>query len=180
MTDKTAGTEYLKAAVVKEFDDLLSKAGFRRLRGGRDEDGFVVNYQSRPRYVSLRANTHPRDYPPSFNIILGEGSLDWPECDWNAVALWRMRNFLEKTDSATEFDIAVVPDAAAFAGNARRQLEEFHGGFLDGDLTIFRKVRANQNREREPYKIFEPVRDGKYVERADSESERLRDKFSRE
>ena len=180
MKDLTIAVENLKAAVVKEFDELLSKSGFRRSRGEPDEYGFTVNYQSGKRYVSLRANTHPRDYPPSFNIIIGEGSLDWPERDWNAVALWRMRNFLEKNDRGTEFAIEDVADATAFASGARQELEVFHGGFLDGDLSIFRKVRAQQNREREPYRNFEPVGDGKYVETPDSESERLKERFSRE
>ena len=170
----------LKDAVVTEFDELLTKSGFRRIPGEPDEYGFTVNYQSGQRYVSLRANTHPRDYPASFNIILGDGSLEWPECDWNAVALWRMRNFLEKNDRGTEFDLEKPADVAVLAAETRRQLEEFNGGFLDDDLKLFRKVRAQQNREREPYKIFEPAGEGKYTERPDSESERLKEKFSRE
>jgi len=172
--------EKLKAAIVKEFDEPMKAAGFRRLRGKPDEYGFTVNYQSGQRYVSLRANTHPRDYPPSFNIILGEGSLEWPECDWNAVALWRMRNVLEKNEVGTEFGLKDVTDPTTFASDARAQLEEFNGGFLEGNLSLFRKVRARQTREREPYRIFEPAGEGKYTERPDSESERLKERFSRE
>jgi len=91
-----------------------------------------------------------------------------------------MRNALEKNESGAEFSIADVTDHTAFALEARRQLGRFNGGFLEGDLSVFRKVRARQNREREPYRIFEPAGQGKYAERPDSESERLKERFSRE
>jgi hypothetical protein len=50
--------------------------------------------------------------------------------------------------------------------------------FLKGDLARFYALRSDQNREREPYRIFEPDPAGNYRCGPDPENERLKERFS--
>lgn len=165
---------------VEAFDRILADYGFRRISKKLEGHFFTADYVSGSRYISLRANTHPRDFPPYFNVVLGEGSMDWPECDWNSVALWRLRNFLEPAADAAEYDLENAPDANRLIAEASADIVSFHGGFLEGDVKGFRTARAAQNRMREPYKIHQPDGRGGYRTRVDTESARLKDEFSQE
>ena len=57
--------------------------------------------------------------------------------------------------------------------------ESFGTAFLSGDLRVFKQVRAAQNREREPYKIYSPQKSGGYNMTYDEKSSRLKAKFSK-
>ena len=71
-------------------------------------------------------------------------------------------------------------DAPSLARAARYDLEAFHAGFLAGDVKAFRSARAMQSREREAYKIHEPLPDGRYESKDDLVSAQLKDRFSTE
>lgn len=176
----TIRIEEFARVALKEFDKFLGKHGFRCAAHKLEAHSFSADYRSGNRYISIRASTDPRDGPPHFNVILGEGSLDWPESDWNSVALWRLRNFLEQADRGAEYDLAIASSAHQLLEQALSDLVSFEGGFLAGDMTTFRKARSIQNRGREPYMIHEPDDRGAYQTRIDPVSEELKERFSRE
>jgi hypothetical protein len=167
----------LQRAAVDGFKPLLEKSGFRLKTRKVDKHGFETVFVSDNRYIKLNANCHPRDYPPFFNIILGEGPLEMPESDWNSVALWRMGYGEQKTG---EFLLEEVTDAKKFVLTAVRTLESLERGFLTGDLKAFRRVRAEQTQGRTPYLIHKPDKNGHYRTRQEPVSKRLKEKYSKE
>jgi hypothetical protein len=168
------------AELVQEgFDGFLASQGFERVSSKLERNSFRADYRSGTRYVSIRANTDPRDDPPHFNLILGEGSLEWPEADWNAIALWHLRNFLEQAEEGAEYELRNA-SVTALIEQAADDLVKYGGGFLSGDTTAFKQARSVQNKSREPYTIHEPDGQGGYRTRIDPESARLKAKFSRE
>jgi hypothetical protein len=46
---------------------------------------------------------------PISTSFLEGGSLEWPEADWNAVALWRLRNLLEGDEEGAEYEFGSGP-----------------------------------------------------------------------
>lgn len=159
---------------------MLAPLGFRRVVAKSDRSALDVIYQAGDRYVRFQSSSDPRDGPPSLQILLGEGSIEWPESDWNAVALWRMvdRGDDDALDQTVNLDSFGNATAAAVA--ARNQLEEVHAGFLNDSLEAFRRVRAGQNRVRAPYLVHRRQPDGSYLSTADEESARLKERFSRD
>ena len=169
------------ADLVEElFEPLLQANGFSRLSRSVDQYGSTVAYVNEPRYVKLTANIHPHDFPPHFNVVLGEGSTEFPESDWNAVALWRMQRLISGSEQSKEYDISHIDDPRALVAGARADLKKFHGGFLTNDLTLFRQVRARVNRGREPYKIYSPDKTGSFGVANDAKSANLKERFSKE
>src|SRR5207244_6346086 len=49
-----------------------------------------LSFADGDRYVALSLSFDPRDAPHACRVILGEGSLEMPECDWNGIGLWRL------------------------------------------------------------------------------------------
>src|SRR5688572_24943372 len=47
-------------------------------------------YAYEPRYLDFSVSLDPRDAPLVCSVSVGEGGREWPERDWNAVALWRL------------------------------------------------------------------------------------------
>jgi hypothetical protein len=136
----------------------------------------TVSFTNGTRYDRLSADCDPRDAPSHCNVVLGEGGLKWPEVDWNGVALWRLAR--DQGDSeASEYPLeagAAVPDLERM----RADLESYALEFLQGDLSIFHRVRAETNRSREPYSIRTPNEDGTYRTEADPKSAELKARFS--
>jgi hypothetical protein len=170
--------EFARSAL-REFEHPLADRGFELLSHKVERDSFRADYRAGLRYVSVRAYADPREAPPYFNVVLGEGSLEWPEADWNAVALWRMRNVLEGDEEGAEYELGSGP-LLPLLTQAVNDLERYGGEFLEGDTTRFRRARASQNRSREPYKIHAPDGKGGYRTRVDPESAELKERFSRE
>ena len=170
--------EFAKLAV-ESFDDVLLDRGFQRISRKIERNSFRVDYRSGVRYVSIRASTDPRDDPPCFSVLLGEGSLDWPEADWNAIALWRLRNFLAHSDEAAAYVLGEAP-VGALIERATAELLEYGADFLAGDTKSFRQARSIQNKDRQPYRIHEPDGRGGYRTRIDPESAKIKERFSQE
>jgi hypothetical protein len=57
-------------------------------------------------------------------------------------------------------------------------LEKYGFDFLKGNLDIFKNVRAEINKQREPYKILTPQADGSYKTTFDKTSEELKNQNS--
>jgi hypothetical protein len=160
------------------FTDTLAERGFKRESKRTDAYSCNIFYGKEDRYVMIRANIHPRDYPPHFNIILGEGSREFPESDWNSVALWRVKNLIEKSDRGAEYGLEepnAMEDALA---EALSDLLKFGESFLSGELKTFRQARSAQNKNRPPYQVHSPDKDGKYTVRDDPSSAKLKEEYS--
>ncbi len=114
------------------------------------------------RYITISANIHHRDNPPYFNIILGEGSLDFCEVDWNSIALWRLKNLILKNDSGKEYSLESVCKLSKLLEHSRDELLKFGDSFLKGDVKLFRQVLFEMNKSRQSYKIYSINKNGNY------------------
>jgi len=172
-------------AVESAFGPLLQGYGFS-LQSRQVERCFcTVTYVNEPRYVQIKANMHPVDHPSYFNVVLGEGKTESPEGDWNAVALWHMKKLVSPSEQAGSYYFSDIDDDPFIEDEelvirSCADLEKFHGGFLTNDLKLFRQVRVQQNRDREPYKIYTPDSTGRYTVADDTESADLKNRFSTE
>lgn len=163
------------------FGPMLRSHGFRPADREVSSGYARRAYVNGARYIAATANLDPRDAPYYCGIELGEGKRDMPERDWNAVALWRLAR-----DGAPEriptgqdpYSIEGAADLAAVVPRMAADLSAYADDFLRGDVVRFRRVRAEQTREREPYTIWEPDEGGSYVSRPDPVSSALKARFS--
>jgi hypothetical protein len=169
------------------FDALLAGYGFARKAAKVEPYYCTQEYVADERYIEVVANVEPRDFPYYCNLSLGEGRTDWPERDWNAVALWRLIRHQASTPAeakASEYTLGDPPRIPEELGpifeRMRGDLLRYAGDFLVGDLRVFRRVRAAQTRERTPYTIHKPDGRGGYIPTGDPESAALKERFSRE
>ena len=173
-----ASMKQFETAALATFEDALASNGFM-LESKKTEQYFCeIVFVNSKRYVKISANTHPRDFPPYFNIILGKGSRKWPEFDWNSIALWRMKNLITSTNTGSTFSLEAPDKLPKLLDHAKAELLKFGAAFLSGDVTLFRQARSEQNSGREPYKIYSPDQNGKYVEKDEPESVKLKKKYS--
>jgi len=177
----------MKDDLLKEFGELalatfkeaLAPYGFKRQFKKTEHSCCEIVFANGERYVRILADTHPRDWPPHFNLVLGEGSWEkFPELDWNSVVLWRLKNLISSTDTGSEFSLEPPVKLPALLDRARSELLEFGASFLTGDVRIFRRARSEQNRTREPYKIYSPGENGMYTVAEDPESARMKERYS--
>ena len=173
-----------KKAIIDEFDGYLKSVGFKKLRHRADKDGFAVIYRCGERYISFNASLDPRDYPAFCSISLGEGSHDFPESDWNAIdisLIVKSKNLVDfekhKETFSIDYDIS-NDEIAQKIKIARELLEKYGEPFLNNDLDQFRELRAEQNKDREPYKIYVPQADGKYTMEYEKHGSKLKEKYS--
>jgi len=100
-------------------------------------------------YIKISGSTYPTDYPYCYNIILGEGdSEEMIEWDWNSIALWRLKSKIEPTAEAKEYEFPFGDKVKSSISNANKELIKYADAFLCGNLTLFYKVRSEQNKER--------------------------------
>lgn len=160
------------------FNDPLASYGFKRESKKTEEYFFNAVFVNGTRYVKISANIHPQDYPPYFNIVLGDGGRGFFEEDWNSIPLWRLKACLQKTITTGQYTLEHPEDIPGLIELARNELLEFGAGFLKGDLKAFKKARSAQNRSRPPYQVYTLGEDGKYAAQDDSESAKLKEKYS--
>ena len=167
------------------FSDRLAAHGFVAVPGGfahsgRAGSGAERSYRNGDRYVKVTATTDYRD-GPQVNVEVGEGSLDWPEVDWNGVALWQLRGRVwpgrASPGSYPLGSIAGLPDVLA---KAATDTEQHAADFLHGDLQRFRSARARVTRRRKPYQVGVPGASGRYEFTDDPESAELKRRFEDE
>jgi hypothetical protein len=159
-----------------DVEKFLTGFGFTKAEHERTKLAVSHTFVSGERYVRLAVSFEPRDQPFACLVSLGEGSRILPEGDWNAIPLFRVlpgdTNLDVTLDGTESVDRAID---AILHGISESALD-----FLKGDLARFYALRSDQNREREPYRIFEPDPAGNYRSRPDPESERLKERFSQE
>ena len=167
--------KHFVAQVDAAFIDALTPFGFASAGENYHDDWHASRiYRSGDRYIEINANCHFRDGEPECRVILGEGPDDWPECDWNAIALWRLRG------NGGNYPIQEVEDISIILDTMCNDLREQAEDFLSGNIDRFLKQRAAQNRHREPYKVYSPQPDGSYEASIESESQQLKERYSNE
>jgi hypothetical protein len=174
-----------KKAIMDEFDGYLKTVGFKKIRHHADKLGFSIIYRCEESYITFNASLDPRDCPFIYSISFGEGSNDSPESDWNAIPIF----LIIKSESLIDFEKCkeifsignkISQDEITQKIKASRKLLEKYGkAFLNNDLDEFRKLRAEQNKGREPYKIYSPQEDGKYKMEYEKQSNELKEKYSK-
>jgi hypothetical protein len=127
---------------------------------------------------------HPHDFPYYSYLSLGEGSNEFPESDWNSIPLWRFFDKNDENANKNLYSFDQYPITEDFIKERvqknRVLLEKYGGNFLMGDLEQFKKIRAEQNKSREPYKIYTPDETGRYNLSYEKRSSELKEKYSKE
>ncbi len=159
------------------FKEALTPYGFKKESKKTDQYFCSVIFVNDERYVKVEANIHPRDYPPYFNIVFGEGSRDFVDSDWNSVALWRLKNMITKTDSGGEYSLEGVMDLPGLLEKSKDEMLKYGEKFLSGDTEIFHQTRRAQNKDREPYKVYSPDGNGNYSVSDEPGSVEIRKKY---
>lgn len=160
------------------FKETLAPYGFKRESKKTERYFCDIVFVNGDRYVKISADVHPRDYPPEFNVILGEGPRSFVESDWNSIALWRLKNLMTRTDTGRGYSLETPGELPKLLEHAKDELLNFGRGFLTGDVEMFRRARTEQNKGREPFKMWSPDENGKYRAADEPESVRMKEKYS--
>lgn len=156
------------------FARVVADYGFNPAREENDDDWYCARtYRADARYIVVSANCHWKDGAPECRVVLGEGSDEWPETDWNAVALWRLRG------TGGNYPLPAVDHLDRILAQMSSDLLEHAADFLSGDTRRLVRTRAEQNRDREPYKVYAPQADGTYESNPDPVSQELKQRFSK-
>ncbi len=173
-----------RKAVESSFDEFLARYGFVKTKSESGGDVFGVTYRNGSRYIHIGGTLHPRDYPHYYYLALGEGSDEIPESDWNCTVLWRIIERFSPGESKRHAHLYDIPRGIteiqiAEKIRTNKTLCETHAAdFLGGNLARMKEVRGLQNKDREPYKIYQPDSRGKYSVTTDPSSEELKEKYS--
>lgn len=156
------------------FAERLADLGFAPDGAKCDGDRYYCRrFRAGQRYVSIEFHLYLEDGSPEGRLILGEGSNDWPESDWNAIALWRLRG------KGGNYPLPGTDKLGEVLAQMRDDLFPYASDFLSGDTSRFIRARAAQNSEREPYKIYGPQKDGSFQPAIDVVSQKLKERFSK-
>jgi len=166
------------------FDEFLKEYNFSRTKSSAEENEFCVTYRNEELYILIGGTLKPEDYPYYLYFTFGEGSDESPEADWNSVPFWRIMQCVSPDnykDYLHVFDIISGIKEAQITDQiwaCRELCKECAKEFLEGDLTVFRFIRTEQNRNREPYKIFVLNPDGKHQLTYEEQSIELKQRYS--
>ena len=166
-------------ATKRIFGSSLEQFDFKLHRGELEKWFTTIIYRKDKLYIKISGSTHPRDYPNSYNVVLGEGdSEDFFQWDWNSIALWRLKKEIKPTEKAQDYSFP-RPDKYDYSlTNAKQELLQYATEFLNGDLALFYETRKKQNQEREPYKIHSPDDKGNYRTTDEATSVEQKKKYS--
>lgn len=171
-TSKPSPEQTLFADLVLEiFSPTVEQFGFVRHRTEVEKFLTTIIFRKDKQYIKISGSTYPTDYPYYYNIVLGDGdSDDFLEWDWNSIALWRLKNIIDPTLKAKEYDFPFGDKMRFSLTITNKELMKYADTFLRGDLTLFYETRSAQNKDREPYKIHTPDKDGKYTTTGEQKS----------
>lgn len=156
------------------FGSSMTSFGFNPDGDDHHDDWYCCRrFRSGTRYVAISANCHFRDGAPQCCVVLGDGTNDWPESDWNAIALWRLRG------EGGNYPFQSEGELGDLLARMRNDLVTYASDFLTGDTTRFIAVRSVQNEGREPYKMHVPQSDGSLQVSIDAISQALKKRFSK-
>jgi hypothetical protein len=165
-------------AALQILTPLLTENGFKLTRTEIEEYSTTITFRKATQYIKIKSNTSPRDYPNYYNVMLGDGdSEDFTEYDWNAIALWRLKEKIAPAAKAKEYAFPRGNKIPYSLTNARDELIKYAGTFLKGDLTDFIATRKKLTQAREPYKIYTPDDEGNYTVSYDPRSLEMKKKY---
>ena len=165
--------------VLEIINPTLETFGFVRHRTEIETYSSTIIFRKDRQYIKISGSTYPMDYPYSYNIILGDGdSEDFFEWDWNSIALWRLKNKIDPAIKANEYQFPLGDKVKYSVENAKKELIKYGTSFLNGDLTLFLETRSEQNKNREPYKIHKPDKNGNYITTDEPTSVEQKKKYS--
>jgi hypothetical protein len=161
-TKKPSPEQTLFADTVLEIiSPTVEQFGFTRHRTEIEKHFTTIIFRKDNQYIKVSGSTYPTDYPYYYNIVLGDGDSDnFTEWDWNSIALWRLKNKINPTAKAKEYEFPYGDKVKFSVTNANKELLKYADTFLCGDLTLFYESRSEQNKGREPYKIHTPDKNG--------------------
>ena len=139
----------------------------------------TITYRKKEQYLKISSTTHPKDYPHSYWISLGEGnSENLFEYDWNSVTLLDFQKEIKPNQELSNNEFPVESELKSSLENTKTELLEFGEPFFKGDLSLFYKIRKERNERKEPYKIREINKNGKYVLTDEPKSLEQKKKYS--
>lgn len=161
------------------INPTVEKYGFTRHRTTVKTYFSSIVWRKDKQYIKVESTNYPTDYPFYYNLVLGEGeSEDFFEYDWNSIALWRFKKMIDPLSRAQEYEFPFDDKVKFSISNANKELLKYADTFLNGDLTLFHKVRSEQNKNRDPYKIHTPDKNGNYRTTDESKSVEQKKKYS--
>ncbi len=179
-SDETPSVEQQQFAdiALKVFGDLSDK-GFALVKNEVKQYSTTITFQKSTQYIRISSSTYPTDYPYSYNVILGDGdSEDFFEYDWNSIALWRLKQKLDPAAKAKEYSFPYGHKIMYSLKHSKDDLIVYGDTFLNGELTLFKQTRSEQNQNREPYKIHSHDKDGRYQTTYEPRTVEMKNKYS--
>lgn len=159
--------------------EALEQFGFELHHEEVKKDFTILTYRHAKRYIKVSATTHWHDHPSHYNIIMGTGdSEDAFEYRWNSIALWRLKTELAPTTEAASYPFPFDEKIETSLLHAKEDLLQYGDSFLNNDLTLFHKIRKEQNEKSEPIKILTPDKNGKYKATNEPKSAKQKKRFS--
>jgi len=157
----------------------VEKFGFARHRTEIETYSTTIIFRKDKLYIKVNSSTYPKDYPFFYNIVLGEGdSEDFFEFDWNSIALWYLKKEIEPKLEVKEYEFPIGEKVKYSLKNANEELLKYGITFLTGDLNLFHDTRKKLNKDREPYKIHSPSKNGSYETTDEPKSVEQKKKYS--
>ncbi|MES2278394.1 MAG: hypothetical protein V4592_20350 [Bacteroidota bacterium] len=149
--------------VLQIIGPTIENYGFIIHKTAVEKYSTAIIYRKAAQYIKITGSTYPTDYPYYYNIILGEGDSDsFFESDWNAIALWRLKNKIAPLIKASDYSFPFGKQVKFSVSNANKELLKYGISFLNGDLTLFKETLSEQNTKREPYKVYTPTINGSF------------------
>jgi hypothetical protein len=158
----------LKKAITDEFDGTLKAFGFKKARQRTEEFSFFIVYRHEERYICIKGNLHPRDYPFYYSMLFGEGIHEYPESAWNSISIIAIIESENPTDLEKCREILSISyedsheDIRQKFKAAREFLEKYGKSFLDNDLEQFYKIRTECNKPKTRFLDHVPQSDREY------------------
>ena len=165
--------------VLEIISPTVEKFGFKRHSVEIKKYSSKVVWRKENLYINVQSTNYPTDYPFFYNVVLGEGNSDnFFEYEWNSIALWRLKNKINPKLKPKEYSFPIEDKVKGSISNTNKEIIKYAESFLSGDLTLFFETRAEQNKDREPYKIYSPNNDGSYTVSYEAKSLRQKEKYS--
>ena len=162
------------------FKAPLAAHGFTPVRVKPAKTRFFAQriYRAGDLYVRVSTTTHPRDAPAHCALALGEGSHEFPDGDWNAIALWQLATEGQSSSAPYPYPLREIGQLPSVLQLMNADLQRTGTDFLVGDLRRFRAMRARVAASRSPYTIWSPAEGGRYLPSDDPDSTALRARYA--
>jgi hypothetical protein len=142
--------------VMEIIAPTIEKYGFELYETEIKEYSTNITWKKEKQFVKVSSTTYPTDHPYFYNLIFGvvNNIEDFFETDWNSIALWKFKNELNPKNIKFEYRFPIENQVLPSIKNAKTELEKYAESFLNGNLDLYYKLLAEQNENREPYKII--------------------------